>query len=293
MWNETNFYRSPNDPKMRQLQRVSRYSQDSSNETQRECLDEIIQQSYLSTSGYYDNQKNSFTSSTISNGFNQSDKENKSITNQPNSWKQEKSGDWKYEKEELWQTIEQSLNDKTSTQEEAINSDIKYRHLYSIPNYNKIHFGDLSDSEITDDCDFKDPNVLTINKKPKTLLFNIREYLANYQESNGIPRTEYPFTDLVKVMGQATGRSLIALLYVIINTAPIVEIFLYILRFILDKLIYIKNTNDIRQMMIKYVILGIQLLSIYVCLTFIFGLIVLPIVYMVLHIVAKILSYNY
>lgn len=76
----------------------------------------------------------------------------------------------------------------------------------------------------TDDCDFKDPNVLTINKKPKTLLFNIREYLANYQESNGIPRTEYPFTDLVKVMGQATGRSLIALLYVIINTAPIVEV---------------------------------------------------------------------
>ncbi|XP_047369380.1 uncharacterized protein LOC124956945 [Vespa velutina] len=214
---------------------------------------------------------------------------------QSNTWKQEKSGDWKYEKEELWKTIEQSLNDKKSIiQDVPINTDTKYRNLYSIPNYNKIQYDNTNYTETNDDCDLNEcSNGIIINKKPKTLLLNIREHLANYQESNGIPRTEYAFTDLVKVMGQATGRSLIALLYIIVNTAPIVEIFLYILRFILDKLIYIKNTNDIRQMMIKYVILGIQLLSIYVCLTFIFGLIVLPIVYMVLHIVAKILSFNY
>lgn len=78
----------------------------------------------------------------------------------------------------------------------------------------------------SDDFSLKE-SVSVTNKKPKTLLLNIREHLANYQESNGIPRTEYPFRDLVKVMGQATGRSLIALLYIIVNIAPIAEVMKY------------------------------------------------------------------
>ncbi|XP_014609855.1 PREDICTED: uncharacterized protein LOC106789848 isoform X1 [Polistes canadensis] len=206
---------------------------------------------------------------------------------------EQKSGDWKYDSKEFWQTIELALTDKKSTQEATINTEIKSRNPYSISNCNnQIQFSNKSGMEMTDDFSLKESVSIT-NKKPKTLLLNIREHLANYQESNGIPRTEYPFRDLVKVMGQATGRSLIALLYIIVNIAPIAEIFLYILRFILDKLINIKNTNNISQMVIKYLILVIQLFSIYVCLTFIFGLIILPILYMVLHIVAKVLSYNY
>lgn len=86
--------------------------------------------------------------------------------------------------------------------------------IYSIDLKSCIHF--------TDDT-LNDANCV-INKRPKAFLFNIREQLASYQESNGIPRTEYPFTDLVRVMGQATGRSLVALLYVVINIAPIAEV---------------------------------------------------------------------
>lgn len=55
-------------------------------------------------------------------------------------------------------------------------------------------------------------------------LQNIRECLANYQESYGIPRTEYSFSALIKIMGQATGRSLLALLYVMLNVIPVAEI---------------------------------------------------------------------
>ncbi|XP_015178177.1 PREDICTED: uncharacterized protein LOC107067306 [Polistes dominula] len=209
-----------------------------------------------------------------------------------------KSGDWKYDCKEFWQSIELALNDnKKTTQEATINTEMKSKNPYSISNCNNsIQFSNKSGIEMIDDCSLKESTSVSVtNKKPKTtILLNIREHLANYQETtNGISRKEYPFRDLVKVMGQATGRSLIALLYIIVNIAPIAEIFLYILRFVLDKLINIKNTNNINQMIIKYAIFAIQLLSIYICLTFIFGLIIMPILYMVLHIVAKLLSYNY
>lgn len=109
----------------------------------------------MSTSDYYDNHKNGFASSTITNGLNQSsDKDNnRSITDhhQSNAWKQENSGDWKYENEELWQTIEQTLNDKKSIIQDGgqINTDVKYRNLYSIPNYNnKIQFDNSNYTEM-------------------------------------------------------------------------------------------------------------------------------------------------
>lgn len=70
------------------------------------------------------------------------------------------------------------------------------------------------------------------------------------------------------------------------------QIFLYILRFVLDKMISIRNTSNYQQAVVQYAILGIQLLCIYVCLLFIFGFIVLPILKMVIAILAKIMLYN-
>ncbi|KAK2580165.1 hypothetical protein KPH14_012436 [Odynerus spinipes] len=235
-------------------------------------------------------QKNGYTTTTMSSPQFKLENGVKS-TESSNARHEEKILDWCDSIDQLMKKTEQSLNEKKSLQEiTALSSETKCRNLRCIPSYDNVNFWSPSRTEVADDM-LNDANCVT-NKKPRALLFNIREHLANYQESNGTPSTEYPFTDLVRIMGQATGRSLVALLYVVINIAPIAEIFLYILRFILDKLINIKNTSDVRQMMIKYAIFAIQLLSIYVCLTFIFGFIVLPIVYMVLHIVAKIISYN-
>lgn len=59
----------------------------------------------------------------------------------------------------------------------------------------------------------------------KSILITVREYLANYQELYGVPRTEYSFMVLIKVMGQATGRSLLALLYVILNITPMAQVY--------------------------------------------------------------------
>lgn len=56
------------------------------------------------------------------------------------------------------------------------------------------------------------------------MLFNIRDYLAGYQETHGTPRSEYSFASLISLMGQSTGRALLALFYIIVNIAPVAEV---------------------------------------------------------------------
>jgi len=63
--------------------------------------------------------------------------------------------------------------------------------------------------------------------------------------------------------------------------------FSFILRFILDKIIDIRKTNNFQQVMVKLTIFVVQLLSVYVCLIFILGFIVLPIVQITIGIATK------
>ncbi|XP_011058680.1 PREDICTED: uncharacterized protein LOC105148576 [Acromyrmex echinatior] len=126
----------------------------------------------------------------------------------------------------------------------------------------------------------------------QSILSNCREYLATYQESCGTPRTEYSFAALIVVMAQATARSLLGLIYMIINVVPVIQMFSFILRFVLDKIIEIRRTKNIQQVAVKLTIFIIQLLSVYVCLIFILGFIVLPIVQMAIGIAIKFVMSN-
>lgn len=68
--------------------------------------------------------------------------------------------------------------------------------------------------------------------------------------------------------------------------------FSFILRFVLDKIIDIRRTKNIQQIIVKFAILAMQLLSVYVCLMFILGFIVLPIIQMAVSIVAKFVMHD-
>ncbi|XP_011151707.1 uncharacterized protein LOC105190595 [Harpegnathos saltator] len=127
-------------------------------------------------------------------------------------------------------------------------------------------------------------------KTERGVLSDCREFLANYQESCGTPRTEYSFATLITVMAQATARSLWALLYVFINIVPVIQMFSFILRFVLDKVLNIRRTKDLRQITVKFVILAVQLLSVHVCLLFILGFIVFPIVQLAVGIAVKLVT---
>lgn len=68
--------------------------------------------------------------------------------------------------------------------------------------------------------------------------------------------------------------------------------FSFILRFVLDKVIDIHRTKNIQQVIVKFAILAMQLLSVYICLIFILGFIVLPIVQMAVSIVSKFVMHD-
>lgn len=70
------------------------------------------------------------------------------------------------------------------------------------------------------------------------------------------------------------------------------QMFSFILRFVLDKVIDIHRTKNIQQVIVKFAILAMQLLSVYICLIFILGFIVLPIVQMAVSIVAKFVMHD-
>ncbi|XP_012530548.1 uncharacterized protein LOC105833380 [Monomorium pharaonis] len=129
-------------------------------------------------------------------------------------------------------------------------------------------------------------------KIKQSILSNCREYLGTYQEFCDTPRTEYTFAALIVVMTQAMARSLLALIYVIINVAPVIQMFFFILRFVLDKIIDMYRTKNFRQVMVKLIIFIIQLLSVYVFLIFILSHIILPIVQMTISIATKFATRN-
>ncbi|XP_050445587.1 uncharacterized protein LOC126848618 [Cataglyphis hispanica] len=163
----------------------------------------------------------------------------------------------------------------------------KYKNPYNVSIYNPTRY---------QKCNHTSENIFKEDEpqegRTKSVLSNCREYLTNYQEPCGALCTEYSFAALIIVIAQATARSLWALIYVIVNIAPIIQMFSFILRFVLNKIIDIRRTKNIQQVMIKFAILAMQLLSVYVCLIFILGFIVLPIIQMAIGIVAKFVMHN-
>ncbi|XP_014471118.1 PREDICTED: uncharacterized protein LOC106742559 [Dinoponera quadriceps] len=129
-------------------------------------------------------------------------------------------------------------------------------------------------------------------KMGRSILSDYREYLANHQESYRIPETKYSFAALITMMAQVTVQSLWALLYMFINIIPVIQMFSFILRFVLDQILNIRKTKDLRQMTVKFAVLAVQLLSIHVCLIFILGFIVFPIVQMAVSIAVKLVTSN-
>lgn len=102
------------------------------------------------------------------------------------------------------------------------NNEFKCRNLYSLTTpyclKNDFETGDKKDTK-----EFP-PEYVEEKEKKSNVLINIRELLANYQESSGISRSEYSFASLVSAMGRVTGQSLLAIFYVIINIAPVAEV---------------------------------------------------------------------
>lgn len=73
-------------------------------------------------------------------------------------------------------------------------------------------------------------------RSPKDYIINLREDLADFQESHGLPRSrDYSFFSLGLSLAQETGRAIYAVFLMVTELFPIVAIVSLILRFALDK----------------------------------------------------------
>lgn len=73
-------------------------------------------------------------------------------------------------------------------------------------------------------------------RTPREYIINLREDLADFQESHGLPRTrDYSFVSLGLALAQETGRAIYSLLQMFTELFPVIAIVSLILRFALDK----------------------------------------------------------
>lgn len=85
-------------------------------------------------------------------------------------------------------------------------------------------------------------------RTPREYIINLREDLADFQESHGLPRTrDYSFVSLGLALAQETGRAIYSLFQMFIELFPIVAIVSLILRFALDKVIILNCMPLIRR----------------------------------------------
>ncbi|XP_053598374.1 uncharacterized protein LOC128668764 [Microplitis demolitor] len=204
-----------------------------------------------------------------------------------NEFDNRKSGDWNENSKPFDTNLLLNINNNNKIS----NTEWKCKNLYSISNLDPCN-NLYSYTETTSLCKINnqsaDEDDKLFKENQDNLFEKLRNYLIDYQENVlGISSSEeYTFSALMKIMGQAMAKSLLALFYFIVNVIPMTLILLFILRFILDKTLDIKKTKDRQEMAIKIMLLGLQLAFVYLSLTFIVGLIWLPILQMILRIVS-------
>ncbi|CAH1373807.1 unnamed protein product [Tenebrio molitor] len=123
------------------------------------------------------------------------------------------------------------------------------------------------------------------------LLFlrRVRSPIANYQEPRGISRVEkYSFTDLVKALCQHAYNATLTILTMLYNLMPLLEGFMYLLRFMLDKLIDIFETPRAGDKAIKSALFVGELVILFFLLYFIISILLIPIIHFTLLFINKI-----
>lgn len=134
-----------------------------------------------------------------------------------------KCGDWN---ESSRSFDKNSLLNSNYNNNKINNAEWKCKNLYSIPNLepcNNLHsYGETPPSA---SCKIKlsgDSDTFVSDKEDYNLFEKLKHYLIDYQENVlGISSSEeYNFSALMKMMGQAMAKSLLALFYFIINVIP-------------------------------------------------------------------------
>ncbi|EEB16203.1 Circumsporozoite protein precursor, putative [Pediculus humanus corporis] len=126
-------------------------------------------------------------------------------------------------------------------------------------------------------------------RTPREYIINLREDLADFQESHGLPRSrDYSFVSLGLALIQETGRALFSLFQMFTELFPVLAIISLILRFALDKLIEIFETQETVPKIKKAVIFTLEMIAIILPLWIIVGSILVPLLSLVLSLFKRV-----
>ncbi|XP_044259479.1 uncharacterized protein LOC123007989 [Tribolium madens] len=120
-------------------------------------------------------------------------------------------------------------------------------------------------------------------------LRRVRSPIAIYQEPKGISKSEqYSFIDLVKTLCQQAYMAVLVILTMFYNMLPLFEGFTCIVRFILDKLIDIFETQGTWEKSVKSLIFTGELVVLFILFYFTITLLLIPIIHFFFIFVCKI-----
>ncbi|KAK6617681.1 hypothetical protein RUM44_005269 [Polyplax serrata] len=127
-------------------------------------------------------------------------------------------------------------------------------------------------------------------RTPREYIINLREDLADFQESHGLPRTrDYSFVSLGLALAQETGRAIYSLLQMFTELFPVIAIVSLILRFALDKMIEILETPETFPKIKKTTIFILEIIAILIPLWILIAMIVIPLISLILSMFKRII----
>ncbi|XP_022900533.2 uncharacterized protein [Onthophagus taurus] len=120
------------------------------------------------------------------------------------------------------------------------------------------------------------------------LIIRVREPVADYLEKHGLPKNaRCSFISLLTSLIQRAYAAGVTILLMLYNLFPLLDGGVYLLRFILDKLLEICQTRDIAEKILKGILFLGELVVLTLLVMFIFGLIVMPVLSLASYILHK------
>ncbi|GJQ74080.1 hypothetical protein Trydic_g19002 [Trypoxylus dichotomus] len=119
-------------------------------------------------------------------------------------------------------------------------------------------------------------------------ILKIREPVAEYLERHGLPKnSQCSFINIVTSLVQRAYNAGVTILMMLANLFPLLDGFVYLLRFLLDKTLEICQTKDRTEVILKSLLFCGELIVLFLLVMMIFGLILMPVWALLGYILAK------
>ncbi|KAK9709981.1 hypothetical protein QE152_g26242 [Popillia japonica] len=122
-------------------------------------------------------------------------------------------------------------------------------------------------------------------------ILKVREPVAEYLERHGLPKnSQCSFVNLVTSLVQRAYGAGVTIVIMLANLFPLLDGFVYLLRFLLDKILEISQTKDRTEVILKSLLFLGELIILFLLVMMIFGLILMPVWALLGYVLTKFLG---